>query len=205
MPFSEIFSDFFSSLSFQEVHAEAPQADEDSEDKGEEAGEGEDKSEGGEEGEKEEGGDDEGGEDGRDDKGADDEEEEEEEEPEDIKPRLEEGLSILVIAVTPLQVSVVSGSFENPVRDVGSAPTVWLDYDTQHMQPFRDRLNECARSSQCAPLKHHYDACAERVQQQEEDEDYKGPKEDCVEECRWCSCIFGPHVLALAEELKLEA
>ncbi|KAI4089788.1 MAG: hypothetical protein LQ348_003995 [Seirophora lacunosa] len=154
MPFSEIFSDFFSSLSFQEVHAEAPQADEDSEDKGEEAGEGEDKSEGGEEGEKEEGGDDEGGEDGGDDEGADDEEEEEEEEPEDIKPKLEE---------------------------------------------------ECAKSSQCAPLKHHYDACAERVQQQEEDEDYKGPKEDCVEECKWCSCISGPHVLALAEELKLEA
>lgn len=118
MPFSEIFSDFFSSLSFQEVHAEAPQADEDSEDKGEEAGEGEDKSEGGEEGEKEEGGDDEGGEDGGDDEGADDEEEEEEEEPEDIKPKLEEGVSILVMAVTPLQVSVVSASFESPVRDL---------------------------------------------------------------------------------------
>ncbi|KAL9019158.1 MAG: hypothetical protein Q9185_003539, partial [Variospora sp. 1 TL-2023] len=132
MPFSEVFSDFFSSLSFQEVHAEAPQADDDSEDKGEEAGEGEEKSEGGEDEEKEEGGDDRDGEDGGNDEGGDDdEEEEEEEEPEDIKPKLEE---------------------------------------------------ECARSSQCAPLKHHYDACAERVQQQQEDEDYKGPKEDCVEE-----------------------
>lgn len=96
MPFSEIFSDFFSSLSFQEVHAEAPQADDDSEDKGEEAGEGEEKSEGGEDEEKEEGGDDKDGEDGGNDEGGDDDEEveEEEEEPEDIKPKLEEGTSI---------------------------------------------------------------------------------------------------------------
>lgn len=44
---------------------------------------------------------------------------------------------------------------------------------------------ECASSSNCAPYKHHYDECVERVTKQEEDEDYKGPKEDCVEECKW--------------------
>ena len=49
-------------------------------------------------------------------------------------------------------------------------------------------LAECAKSSQCAPLKHHYDACAERVQRHQEDENYKGPKEDCVEECKWFPC-----------------
>ncbi|KAL9005556.1 MAG: hypothetical protein Q9188_001681 [Gyalolechia gomerana] len=131
MPFSDLFSGILSSLSFQEVHAEAPPADEDSEDKSEEGEEEQDKNEGGEEG-AEEGGDVEGGNDGGDDEGGEDEEEEEEEEePEDIKPKLEE---------------------------------------------------ECAKSSQCAPLKHHYDACAERVHRQEEDEAYKGPKEDCVEE-----------------------
>lgn len=43
---------------------------------------------------------------------------------------------------------------------------------------------ECANSSQCAPYKHHFDECVERVTQQQEDEDYKGPKEDCVEECK---------------------
>jgi len=41
---------------------------------------------------------------------------------------------------------------------------------------------ECARSAQCAPLKHHYDACADRVRQQSDDEHHKGPKENCVEE-----------------------
>ncbi|KAJ5190747.1 uncharacterized protein N7498_009732 [Penicillium cinerascens] len=41
---------------------------------------------------------------------------------------------------------------------------------------------ECANSAKCAPYKHHYDECVERVTRQEEDEDYKGPKEDCVEE-----------------------
>jgi len=43
---------------------------------------------------------------------------------------------------------------------------------------------ECANSAKCAPYKHHYDECVERVTRQEEDEDYKGPKEDCVEECK---------------------
>ncbi|KAL8710707.1 MAG: hypothetical protein Q9220_004725 [cf. Caloplaca sp. 1 TL-2023] len=41
---------------------------------------------------------------------------------------------------------------------------------------------ECAESNECAPLKHHFDACAQRVQQQHENENHKGPKEDCVEE-----------------------
>lgn len=45
-------------------------------------------------------------------------------------------------------------------------------------------MSECANSSQCAPYKHHYDECVERVTRQEEDEDYNGPKEDCVEECK---------------------
>jgi hypothetical protein len=37
------------------------------------------------------------------------------------------------------------------------------------------------KSQQCAPLKHHYDECAERVMQQQE-ENGKAD-EDCVEEC----------------------
>lgn len=45
-------------------------------------------------------------------------------------------------------------------------------------------LIDCAHSAQCAPYKHHYDECVERVTRQEEDEDFKGPKEDCVEECK---------------------
>lgn len=44
---------------------------------------------------------------------------------------------------------------------------------------------ECVNSAQCAPYKHHFDECVERVTRQQEDEDYKGPKEDCVEECKY--------------------
>lgn len=52
---------------------------------------------------------------------------------------------------------------------------------------FRERRllivsTECMKSQQCAPLKHHYDECAERVQQQQE-ENGKAD-EDCVEECK---------------------
>ncbi|CAO1605386.1 Cytochrome b-c1 complex subunit 6, mitochondrial [Xanthoria calcicola] len=58
--------------------------------------------------------------------------------------------------------------------------------DEEEPEDIKPKLEEeCAKSSQCAPLKHHYDACAERVTKQQEDEDYKGPKEDCVEECRF--------------------
>lgn len=39
---------------------------------------------------------------------------------------------------------------------------------------------ECLKSSECAPLKHHYEECAERVQHQQE-ENGKAD-EDCVEE-----------------------
>jgi hypothetical protein len=37
------------------------------------------------------------------------------------------------------------------------------------------------KSQQCAPLKHHYDECAERVMQQQEETGKA--EEDCVEEC----------------------
>lgn len=56
---------------------------------------------------------------------------------------------------------------------------------------------ECAHSAQCAPYKHHLDECIERVTRQEEDEDYKGPKEDCVEECKFqwiCDCLLVPDI-----------
>ncbi|TKA72671.1 hypothetical protein B0A55_06278 [Friedmanniomyces simplex] len=39
---------------------------------------------------------------------------------------------------------------------------------------------ECMRSQQCAPLKHHYDECSERVSQQHEQ--HGKAHEDCVEE-----------------------
>ncbi|KAM0299755.1 hypothetical protein ACHAPM_006981 [Fusarium culmorum] len=38
---------------------------------------------------------------------------------------------------------------------------------------------ECKNAPQCAPAKHHFDECVERVQQQESE---GGAKEDCVEE-----------------------
>lgn len=39
------------------------------------------------------------------------------------------------------------------------------------------------KTQQCAPLKHHYDECAERVTKQQEENDGKA-EEDCVEECK---------------------
>lgn len=41
---------------------------------------------------------------------------------------------------------------------------------------------ECLKTAACAPLKRHYDECAERVQQQEEE--HGKAEEDCVEECK---------------------
>lgn len=44
----------------------------------------------------------------------------------------------------------------------------------------KDELEEaCKESKQCAPAKHHYDECVERVTSQQ---DNGGAKEDCVEE-----------------------
>lgn len=39
------------------------------------------------------------------------------------------------------------------------------------------------KTAACAPLKHHYDECAARVQRQEEEQGKA--QEDCVEECEY--------------------
>jgi len=39
------------------------------------------------------------------------------------------------------------------------------------------------RTQECAPLKHHYDECAERVTHQQETDGHA--KENCVEECEF--------------------
>lgn len=49
---------------------------------------------------------------------------------------------------------------------------------------------ECKESKQCAPSKHHFDECVERVQKQEEEEG--AAKEDCVEECTLILLFFLP-------------
>lgn len=52
---------------------------------------------------------------------------------------------------------------------------------------------ECANSAQCAPFKHHFDECVERVHAQHSDAGHKGPKEDCVEECEFPSFLSTLH------------
>ncbi|KAL8661501.1 MAG: hypothetical protein Q9202_005510 [Teloschistes flavicans] len=70
-------------------------------------------------------------------------------------------------------------------EDEGEDEAEEEEEEEEEVEDIKPKLEaECAKSSQCAPLKHHYDACSERVQKQEEDEEHKGPKEDCVEECR---------------------
>jgi len=46
------------------------------------------------------------------------------------------------------------------------------------------------QTKECAPAKHHYDECAERVTKQMEEGDGKA-KEDCVEECTSFAPKFG--------------
>ncbi|KAA8910239.1 ubiquinol-cytochrome c reductase subunit 6 [Sphaerosporella brunnea] len=48
--------------------------------------------------------------------------------------------------------------------------------------PMPALLEECEKTKECAPAKHHYDECVERVTAAAEDPNSKGPKEDCVEE-----------------------
>ncbi|KAJ5596629.1 hypothetical protein VI817_004101 [Penicillium citrinum] len=58
------------------------------------------------------------------------------------------------------------------------------DEEEEEPEDIKPKLEEdCANSAQCAPYKHHYDECVERVTRQEEEgDDFKGVKEDCVEE-----------------------
>lgn len=49
-------------------------------------------------------------------------------------------------------------------------------------------FTECKESKACAPFKHHFDECVERVTGAEVGQaNKKGPHEDCVEECKYCS------------------
>lgn len=45
---------------------------------------------------------------------------------------------------------------------------------------------ECSQTAACSKAKYEFQDCEERVKQwnEEEDESKKGPKEDCVEECK---------------------
>jgi len=55
--------------------------------------------------------------------------------------------------------------------------------EEEEPEDLKPKLEEqCAKSAQCAPYKHHFDHCVERVSHQESNPDHKGPKEDCVEE-----------------------
>jgi ubiquinol-cytochrome c reductase subunit 6 len=94
------------------------------------------------------------------------EEEEEEEEPEDVKPKLEEGKFV-----------PVTHAFCARIHETQSFPDLQLTSSL---------FAECANSKQCAPFKHHFDECVERVTEALEHADNKkGPHEDCVEECEY--------------------
>ena len=181
MGFSDIFSDFYNSIGFTELHAEAPPEEETEDDEGSED-KGEEKSD---DGDKEEGG---------------------EEEPEDPKPKLEAGKSM---ALSPYLQYIFQADPRATVSRaflLDSFPHKWQDLTpvSSSMIPAHSLISEqqtkvdnfsfteCAKSAQCASLKHHYDQCAERVTQQQENPDHKGPKEDCVEECEF-GCAYGSY------------
>ncbi|KAF1991911.1 Non-heme 11 kDa protein of cytochrome bc1 complex [Aulographum hederae CBS 113979] len=52
--------------------------------------------------------------------------------------------------------------------------------EDEPVDPMTAITEECEKTKECAPAKHHYDECAERVTSQTEK--YGKPKEDCVEE-----------------------
>ncbi|KAI1078054.1 Non-heme 11 kDa protein of cytochrome bc1 complex [Whalleya microplaca] len=53
--------------------------------------------------------------------------------------------------------------------------------DEEELEDPKEKLEEaCKESKQCAPAKHHFDECVERVTSAEDSEE--GAKEDCVEE-----------------------
>ncbi|EEQ85672.2 ubiquinol-cytochrome c reductase subunit 6 [Blastomyces dermatitidis ER-3] len=55
--------------------------------------------------------------------------------------------------------------------------------EEEEVEDIKPKLEEeCANSAKCAPAKHHFDECVERVTRNSEDPDFKGPHEDCVEE-----------------------
>ncbi|KAF4973595.1 hypothetical protein F66182_17706, partial [Fusarium sp. NRRL 66182] len=55
--------------------------------------------------------------------------------------------------------------------------------EEEEPEDIKPKLEEdCANSKTCAPFKHHFDECVERVTRAQEDGDSSGPQEDCVEE-----------------------
>ena len=46
-------------------------------------------------------------------------------------------------------------------------------------------ITECERTKECRHAKSEYDSCVARVTRAQEDENHKGHKEDCVEECKY--------------------
>ncbi|KLJ11022.1 ubiquinol-cytochrome c reductase subunit 6 [Blastomyces silverae] len=58
--------------------------------------------------------------------------------------------------------------------------------EEEEVEDIKPKLEEeCANSAKCAPAKHHFEECVERVTRNSEDPDFKGPHEDCVEECKF--------------------
>ena len=180
MGLSELFSDFFS---FSELHAEAPPDEQDEGEEGEE-----EKSEGSgddsDEAKDKSAGDEEGDDDGGDEEEEEEEEEEEDDEPVDPKPKIEEGRSRKSFAQ-----EIHSFALEDVDIYVGTLLTLHYLQNARdppsgiswHLQYPRPMLTTLLNS---APLKHHFDECAERVHHQENNPNHKGPKEDCVEECK---------------------
>ena len=198
MTLTDFLTDVYATFTFTQAHAEAePEQQEeeaeteDSESKPEgESEEGEEKEEEGQGGEEEE--------------QEEEEEEEEEDEPEDLKPKLEEG----VFPIPPNHYTYYTTEphyhlipFHTPPFS-RSNPSLHTHLSSK-FNPTNPPPNktECSRSAQCAPLKHHFDACAARVAAQHENPDHKGPKEDCVEECR--DFLFPPPLYTSTTSTKL--
>ena len=70
-----------------------------------------------------------------------------------------------------------------PLIDAKSSCGCCINFHAFNQDDLTDWFIECKQSKQCAPAKHHFEECVERVQQQEGEGDGEA-KEDCVEECK---------------------
>ena len=68
---------------------------------------------------------------------------------------------------------------EEPAEEEEEEEEEEEDEEEEIVDPKETLEEECKNAPQCAPAKHHYDHCVERVEQQESE---GGAKEDCVEE-----------------------
>ncbi|KAF3905952.1 hypothetical protein ABW21_db0202061 [Orbilia brochopaga] len=77
-----------------------------------------------------------------------------------------------------------AGDSKGEEKEEESAEEPEEEEEEEPEDPMPQLQEECTNTTKCAPFKHHYEECAERVQQWDDtaEEERKGKRESCVEE-----------------------